>query len=610
MAVDYTPTLGNYTELKPFRYWCQKVLPLVYDDSLSYYELLCKVVDYLNKTMEDVETLNDDVEDLHDAYEQLQAYVNNYFDNLNVQTEINNKLDDMATDGTLDGIIAPHLEHYQQELDLLDARLTNLETAFPAGGTSADAELVDIRVAYDGTTYDSAGDAVRGQVSGIIDMYAPIYSVLTIEADTNTWVDSLNLTANKTIKITNNSSERVVLGFYASDKTTSLQSSVEVVRNTTAYVTVNQFTYYLLVYSPSGATGQILIENVDARIPVIENSLRMPLMITPSQGATHWINYPLIYGKTYTLINNSNNYISADGYAINKTTKLVNIGQVLKGESITFTAEANSYYLLIYCASATLGEIIFYENNTVTGRIEELANKINSPIVVGATGDYQTVKEGMEVANSLNRELVILPGTYDLVSEGITGIGYIAPKKIYGYGATLTCHLADENWNLSPLNINKSTEIYGLTIIASNCRYCVHDDRGNESNVPYYHNIYKDCHFVHQSQSSATLLQPKCIGGGLGDTGDIEILNCIFESHNDDVTYHSLSTVSQRPQTGEFKIFIDSCYFTNTPNCSGYGTSTDYVNKMYVCNCSVGESVPVVDVSNMKLIGWNNSVRS
>ena len=28
--------------LSPFRLWCQKVLPLVYDDSLSYYELLFK----------------------------------------------------------------------------------------------------------------------------------------------------------------------------------------------------------------------------------------------------------------------------------------------------------------------------------------------------------------------------------------------------------------------------------------------------------------------------------------------------------------------------------------------------------------------------------------
>ncbi|MBR2549308.1 MAG: SGNH/GDSL hydrolase family protein [Clostridiales bacterium] len=116
MAVDYTPTLGNYTELKPFRYWCQKVLPLVYDDSLSYYELLCKVVDYLNKTMEDVEVLHGDVEDLHDAYVQLQQYVNDYLENLDVQEEINNKLDEMAADGSLSALLLPLIQNIMTPL--------------------------------------------------------------------------------------------------------------------------------------------------------------------------------------------------------------------------------------------------------------------------------------------------------------------------------------------------------------------------------------------------------------------------------------------------------------------------------------------------------------
>lgn len=34
------------------RFWCYKVLPLVYDNSLSYYELLCKVTDKLNTLIE------------------------------------------------------------------------------------------------------------------------------------------------------------------------------------------------------------------------------------------------------------------------------------------------------------------------------------------------------------------------------------------------------------------------------------------------------------------------------------------------------------------------------------------------------------------------------
>lgn len=105
MSVNYTPDRGDYKTLQPFRFWCQKVLPLVYDNSLSYYELLNKVVDYLNKTMEDVETLNEDVTALYNAYDQLQGYVNAYFDNLDVQEEINNKLDAMVLDGTFSRLL-------------------------------------------------------------------------------------------------------------------------------------------------------------------------------------------------------------------------------------------------------------------------------------------------------------------------------------------------------------------------------------------------------------------------------------------------------------------------------------------------------------------------
>ena len=38
--------------IKPFRFWSQKVLPLVYDDSLSYYEVLNKVVGKLNEVID------------------------------------------------------------------------------------------------------------------------------------------------------------------------------------------------------------------------------------------------------------------------------------------------------------------------------------------------------------------------------------------------------------------------------------------------------------------------------------------------------------------------------------------------------------------------------
>jgi len=98
---NFNPSVEIPAKVESFRFWCQKVLPLVYDDSLSYYELLCKVVDYLNNTIADVNTLGTDVDNINQAYNELQGYVNNYFSTLNVQEEINNKLDKMATDGSL-----------------------------------------------------------------------------------------------------------------------------------------------------------------------------------------------------------------------------------------------------------------------------------------------------------------------------------------------------------------------------------------------------------------------------------------------------------------------------------------------------------------------------
>lgn len=101
---------------EPFRYFVQKVLPLVYDDSLSYYELLSKMTDYINNCLENVDTLNDNVNSLNQAYEQLQSYVNNYFSNLDVQEEINNKLDQMAESGQLDGLFEKYMPYVTPEM--------------------------------------------------------------------------------------------------------------------------------------------------------------------------------------------------------------------------------------------------------------------------------------------------------------------------------------------------------------------------------------------------------------------------------------------------------------------------------------------------------------
>ena len=78
-AADFTPQLVGYTGQGAFRFWCQKVLPLVYDDSLSYYELLNKVVHYLNNVISDVSNAETNIDNIVKSFEDLQNYINEYF---------------------------------------------------------------------------------------------------------------------------------------------------------------------------------------------------------------------------------------------------------------------------------------------------------------------------------------------------------------------------------------------------------------------------------------------------------------------------------------------------------------------------------------------------
>lgn len=68
--------------IEDIKWWCYKVLPLVYEDSLSYYELLCKVIQKINEIIPVVNITDDKITDA-----------------------VNKELQTMITDGTLDEVI-------------------------------------------------------------------------------------------------------------------------------------------------------------------------------------------------------------------------------------------------------------------------------------------------------------------------------------------------------------------------------------------------------------------------------------------------------------------------------------------------------------------------
>ena len=69
---------ASYMNLEKFRFWCFKVLPLVYDDELSYYEVICKCVEYINNLIENDKAISNYVEQLKLEMKQVQEWINSY----------------------------------------------------------------------------------------------------------------------------------------------------------------------------------------------------------------------------------------------------------------------------------------------------------------------------------------------------------------------------------------------------------------------------------------------------------------------------------------------------------------------------------------------------
>ena len=104
--------------LNPFVVFCQKTIPLAFDESMSYMEALYGLKAYLEEQI--IPTVNSNaqaVQDLTTLVQQLEDYMEHYFDNLDVQQEINNKLDEMAEDGSLTNLIKAYVDPIYEEFE-------------------------------------------------------------------------------------------------------------------------------------------------------------------------------------------------------------------------------------------------------------------------------------------------------------------------------------------------------------------------------------------------------------------------------------------------------------------------------------------------------------
>lgn len=112
MSANFTPDQKKYNFLPPFKGWVLENFPFIEADfdAITNYQMMCKIIEYLKNLQDNTQKIAYNENEVYNAFIQLQNYVNSYFDNLDVQDEINKKLDEMAQSGELSEIVSQYLQ--------------------------------------------------------------------------------------------------------------------------------------------------------------------------------------------------------------------------------------------------------------------------------------------------------------------------------------------------------------------------------------------------------------------------------------------------------------------------------------------------------------------
>ena len=157
--------------------------PAFYDkESGTVLQQTARMYAKVNEVVESVNEQNTTIDEYIDKFNELHDYVYDYFDNLDVQEEINNKLEDMAEDGSLTTLIKGYVDPYIEAQNLiieaqgetiaghtlsinsLDSRLTQEVVDRASGDAQLETEISNI-VASAGTAGESSSEIVQARTN-------------------------------------------------------------------------------------------------------------------------------------------------------------------------------------------------------------------------------------------------------------------------------------------------------------------------------------------------------------------------------------------------------------------------------------------------------------
>ena len=599
--------------------------------------------------LEEFKKIADKEAALEVTVQQFIDFVNSYFENLDVQEEINNKLNQMQADGSLAQIIQPLFNTYttqvnniinqqnltiataigdqNQHIDDQDADIATLVArmdefaSLPPGSTSGNAELLDIRVQADGTTAASAGDAVRAQITEITNLaWKPSDIFINSAATLSTYPNANTFPVQKIILV--NSS-------YASQVQNSPYTNKA---------------YFIIASGFSMHPGQIPYGGeIQIATPAFTSEASMKIRCHDGSNWSAWkeisggVNLGEVLHSTGAYINSaaalalrpdcdtidynemilvSAAYASQIAHSpfTNTAFTLISTGFSYSNNPVPYGGEIQFAVPMFESIPSGMFKYRYYDGNDWSSWI----NLGGCEIYADPTNWIEKLDEAIELNGAT---LYLSSGTYNCFDGTHDEAYWIAKRpatrycgnilkngvKLIGKGrvvinARYTGSDPDIMENFSAFNIAGDCEIRNINIEAQNICYCVHDDSPivtTDNTLAKFENVNMN----HYGTTHTFLYgAPICIGGGTNYYIGREIRDCVFyaASNTKPVNYHTSTN-------GNGDVIMTGCIFKNgSIGFNAYGSAGTLTAK--ITGNKFQQDIQGRSTTGLTLYDWGNVI--
>ena len=482
--------------------------------------------------LKEFKTLVETWEQVQSDWNSLHDYVQNYFDNLNVQTEINNKINAMIADGSFALILTPLVE-----------------AALP---TIVDGKLPAV-------VASQIGAVVASQIDAVVAGQLPAVAASAAAAEVSDWLAAhidpdTGYVIDDTLTVSNAAADAKAVGLNLDDIREDMNVIADLKYNFFESENSTLLHYY------TGAVGNVVSANANSeywcgyvevergktyffpRIDFDLFELDEDMVILNKTGYT---NYQSNVSHTVTDADCKYLAFSIYKYAGPDHLKIYTPSDYIVTKPGTdVTNYIKHPYELLYNenglkASGVAFDKVYYvggeigdDYSSFTACLRDLANDKTPKTIYVRNGVYDIYNElggsaylaTIGLSDNWKDVSVIVPDNTKVIGLGDVTFVYRPPAADFTIGNQVTC--------VSVLNVVWNCEIENIKIFGNNCRYCIHDEAGSLGDGTPKRKKFKNVIAVKEPNTyTASYISGQAYASGMIVGYSYEFENCYFKSN-------------------------------------------------------------------------------